>query len=362
MNFSNIFNSNKRQFNSTLKREGIIVSDYYGNQEYKVFFRRNGKGTAPQGKLRFYYAQDTDIHIGTIFTLKGEQYLVISQDGIESHVYFTSLAIRCDTVFSVWVNTKNRYVNVPCAVVSDKYTLTHNSTISMISGGVTVYTGLNSYSEQMKINNAYYNFGGYYKVANNFQNNGLAYVYMTREAMPNTDTYSLTYDGVTSLELAIGTYRLTYTAIKNGIVVDNPSLSYTVSDDTIATVSDTGLLTMIAAGSVTVIAIWEDGNNTTCKSTITVADTNNPTPSVTGTTVITGNTNLKNGYNRTYTATFYDSSENIVEGVTAVWSITDCTFANEIIQTVLDGNKIQLKVDNEDLIGETFRLFKGDGG
>lgn len=360
MNFSNIFNTNKRQFNATLKRECITVTDYYNDQEYKVFFRRNGKGTNPQEKLRFYYAQDTDISIGTIFTLKGEQYLVVSQDGIESDVYYTSLAVRCDTSFSVWIEEEKKYINVPCAVVSDKYTLTHNSTISMISGSVTVYTGLNYYSEQMEINNAYFNFGGFYKVANTFQNNGLAYVYMTREARP-ADTYTLTYDGITSIELSTGTYQLTYTAIKNGSVVNNPSLLYAVSDDTIATVSDTGLLTMIAAGSVTVTATWKDGNNTTCKSTIIVADTSDPIPPVpTGSTVIEGNTNLKNGYTRTYTARFYDSSDNEVTGVVAVWSITDCTFVNEIQQTILGDNKISLKVNNEDLVDESFTLNASD--
>ena len=230
----------------------------------------------------------------------------------------------------------------------------------MISGSVTVYTGLNAYSEQMEINNGYYNFGGYYKVANTFQNNGLAYVYMTREAKP-ADTYTLTYDGITSIELSTGTYQLTYTAIKNGSIVKNPSLSYAVSDDTIATVSDTGLLTMITAGSVTITATWKDGNNTTCKSTIIVADTSDPNPPVsTGSTVIEGNTNLRIGYSRTYTARFYDSSDNEITGVVAVWSITDCTFVSEITQTVLDGNKIQLKVNNEDLIEESFTLNASD--
>ena len=118
---------------------------------------------------------------------------------------------------------------------------------------------------------------------------------------------------------------------------------------------------MIAAGNVNVTATWTDGDNITCTTTITIADTNNPNPPVsTGTTVITGNTNLKNGYSRTYTATFYDSSENIVDGIAAVWSVTGCTFANEITQTVMDSNKNQLKVDNEDLIGETFTLNASD--
>lgn len=365
MNFSNIFNTNKRQFNSVMKREGITVSDYYdSNKTYRVFFRRNGKGTNPQGKLRFYYSQDTQINVGTVFVLKGTTYLVISQDGIESDVYYTSMAVKCDTSFSVWINAENRYMNVPCAVISDKYTLTHNSIITMVSGSVTVYTGLNPYSEQMEIGNAYYNFGGYYKVGNTFQNNGLAYVYMTREAMPNTDTYSLTYDGITSLDLTTGTYQLSYTAVKNGSVVDNPSLSYTVNDSNIATVSDTGLLTMIAAGNVTVTATWTDGNNTTCVTAITIADSSDPDvpnpPVTTGTTVISGNTNLKNGYYRTYSAIFYDSTKNAVDGITAVWNISDCTFVNDLQQTVLDGNNFKIKVNNENLIGESFTLNASD--
>lgn len=365
MNFSNIFNTNKRQFKSVMKREGITVSDYYdSNKTYRVFFRRNGKGTNPQGKLRFYYSQDTQINVGTVFVLKGTTYLVVSQDGIESDVYYTSVAVKCDTTFSVWINTENRYVNVPCVVISDKYALTHNSIITMVSGSVTVYTGLNPYSEQMEIGNAYYNFGGYYKVGNTFQNNGLYYVYMTREAMPNTDTYSLTYNGVTSLDLSTGTYQLTYTAIKNGNVVTNPSISYTVSDSTLAIVSDTGLLTMVAAGNVTVTATWTDGNNTTCVTAITIADSSDPDvpnpPVTTGTTVISGNTNLKNGYYRTYSAIFYDSTNNAVDGITAAWSITNCNFVNEIQQTVLDGNKFKVQVDNENLIGESFTLNASD--
>ena len=73
---------------------------------------------------------------------------------------------------------------------------------------------------------------------------------------------------------------------------------------------------MIAAGNVTVTATWIDGNNTACISAITIADSSDPDvpnpPVVTGTTVINGNTNLKNSYNRTYAATLYDSTENVV--------------------------------------------------
>lgn len=360
----NIYNVNKRQFEATMRREKVTVRDYYDNDKsYDVFFRRNNRSNTPQGKVRFYYAQDTDINVGTVFVMKGTTYLVISRDADESDVYYTSLAVKCDTSFTVYSNTEKRYVVIPFVATSDKYTISHNSTISMISGSVVIYTGLNDYVKEMEISDLYYNFGGYYRLGNYFYNNNIAYLYLERE-VGRPDTYSFVYDGLTSLDLSAGTYQLTYTAIKNGNIIDNPIISYAVSDNTIATVSDTGLLTMIAAGNVTVTATWTDGNNTACITTITVADSSNPDvpnpPVTTGTTVITGNTNLKNGYSRTYTATFYDSSENIVDGITAVWSVTDCAFTNEVIQTVMDGNKIQLKVDNEDLIDETFTLNASD--
>lgn len=357
----NIYNVNKRQFEATMKREKISVMDYYdNNKNYDVFFRRNNRSNTPQGKVRFYFAQDTEINVGTVFVMKGTTYLVISRDADESDIYYTSLAVKCDTSFTVYSNAEKRYVVIPFVATSDKYTISHNSTISMISGSVVIYTGLNEYVKEMKISDLYYNFGGYYRLGNYFYNNNIAYLYLERE-VNRPDTYSLVYDGATSLELTAGTYQLTYMAVKNGNIINNPSLSYAVSDDTVATVSDTGLLTMIAAGNVNVTATWTDGDNITCTTTITIADTNNPNPPVsTGTTVITGNTNLKNGYSRTYTATFYDSSENIVDGIAAVWSVTGCTFANEITQTVMDSNKNQLKVDNEDLIGETFTLNASD--
>ena len=360
MNFSNIFNANKRQFNSTMKREGITVSDYYDSTKtYDVFFRRNNRGTTPQGKLRFYYTQDTAISIGTIFVLKGIPYLVISQDGIESDVYYTSMAIKCDTTFNVYSNTEHRYITVPCAVISDKYTLTNNSMISMVSGSVTVYTGDNSYARDMSINNGYYNFGGYYEVGNVFYNNGLAYVYMTREAMPPSK-YTLSYNGVTSLDMADATtYQLSYTAIKNDVVVDSPTLTYVSSNDTIATVDGNGLLTLLATGNVKITATWTDGNNTTCETTIAISNSGvepEPTPT-TGTVTISGNANLKCGYNRTYTATYTDANGNDVSSnYTSVWTITNTTFDTSLLTQTVDGNQISLLYEDEDIIGETFTL------
>lgn len=323
MNFSNVFNSNKRQFNSTMKREGITVSDYYNSTKtYDVFFRRNKRGSNPQGKVRIYFSQDTPIDIGTMFVLKDDTYVVTSRDDDESDIFYTSMAVKCDTELTVYSNSEGKYVNVPFVTLSDEYTLSNNSTISMVSGDVVIYTGDNSYARDMKINNAYYNFGGYYKVGNVFYNNGLAYVYMTREVMPE-DRYTLSYTGVTSLNMADATtYQLSYTAIKNDVTVDNPTLTYVSSDDTIATVDGNGLMTLLKEGNVTITATWIDGKNTTCETTITVTNSGvEPEPTVPSIEIYTsGNSIYVSGNNKKLTVKFYNGTTEVTD--TAITDLT----------------------------------------
>lgn len=355
MNYSNIKNCNQRQFNATMKRECITVSDYYDrNKTYDVFFRRSRRGSNPNGKVRIYFSQDTPIDIGTTFVLKDKPYVVISRDGDESDVFYTSMAVKCDTSFNVHISGKG-YVSVPFVTLSDKYTLASNSSLSMVSGSVVVYTGDNLYSREVEVNENYYNYGGYYKVGNRFFNNGLAYVYMTREAMP-TDRYVLSYTGVTSLNMADATtYQLSYTAIKNDVTVDNPTLTYVSSDDTIATVDATGLMTLLKQGSVTITATWTDGNNTTCETTIDIS--NSGVVPTTGTLTISGRTELRYGTSRKYTAIYTDANGNDVSSnYTSVWTITNATFDTSKLTQTVNGNQITLYYEDDTLLGETFTL------
>ena len=360
MNYSNIKNCNQRQFNATMKRECITVSDYYDSTKtYNVFFRRSRRGNNPNGKVRIYFSQDTPIDIGTTFVLKDKPYVVTSRDGDESDIFYTSMAVKCDTSFTVFSNAENRYVSIPFVTLSDKYTLSSNSTISMVSGAVVIYTGDNSYSREVEVNENYYNYGGYYKVRNRFYNNGLAYVYMTREAMPE-DRYTLSYNGVTSLDMKDATtYQLSYTAIKNDVPVDSPTLTYVSSDNTIATVNDTGLMTLLKEGNVTITATWTDGKNTTCETTIAITNSGvepEPTPSI-GTLTISGTASLKWGATRTYKAKYTDANGNDVSSnYTSVWTITNATFDTSKLTQTVNGNQITLHYDDDNLIGGTFTL------
>ena len=273
MNYSKVLCSTKKQFDYTMNRERIIVTDYFdSNITYEVFFRRNNRGTNPDGKLKLYYAKETPIQIGTIFVLKGEIYIVTSKDGIESDIFFTSMAIRCDVTFVVKSN--GEYKDIPLTVVSDKMTVNHGSVFNVVSGSVVMYTQDNDIARNIAINNEYYAFGGYYKIGNNFFNNGLAYFYLERQQMPQDD-YKITYNGVTSFDIKDSTtYQLSYTVTNNGNVVKNPTIHYSSSDETIATVDSNGLMTMLKEGTVDITASYSTASVTT---TMTIANTSAPT-------------------------------------------------------------------------------------
>lgn len=368
MNRGNINFATKRQFDTVLKKEGITLTDYYDNTEYLVFFRKNNRGTNPQGKVRIFYSQDTPINIGTVFVLKDCPYVVISRDGDESDIYYTSMAMKCDTSLTTYVSGEG-YITVPFVTVTDKYTLQNNSTVSLISGCANCYTGLNKYSQDIEVNDTFYNYGGYYKVGNYFWNNGLCYIYMTREAMP-TDSYTLTYDGDTSFDMATtSTYQLSYLAMNNLSIVDNPTLSYVSSNTDVATVDENGLMTILSTGTTTITATWTDGDNTTCSTVITITngedsgsgDDSGTTDTPSTTMVITGNAKLKCGFSSTYTATYTDANSNdVTANYTTVWSLTSNDFDVSGISTEENGNKITLLYEDEDLIGYTFTLTASD--
>ena len=271
MNYANVFGRTKKQFDMTMNREKITVADFFNSDiKYDVFFRRNQRSTTPQGKVRFFYAQSTPIHIGTIFILNGSNFIVTSQDGIESDIYFTSLAVKCDTTFIV--KSENKYIDVPMSVVSDKWTVAHGSVFSMVSGAVAMLTQDNPVARCIKVNNEYYAFGGYYKVGNTFFNNGLAYFYLERQTMPRDD-YNIIYNGVISFDInESNTYQLTYTVTNNGSVVENPTIHYSSSDETIATVDSNGLMTMLKEGTVDITASYSTASVTTTMTIKCVTD------------------------------------------------------------------------------------------
>ena len=343
----NIDNITQRQFDFSMRREKITITDYYDPSiQYDVFFRRDNRGTSPQGKLRLFYAEDTPIYIGTVFVLGNDNYLVTSKEAVEGVVYRSSTAVKCTEQISI-KNTDGTYTVVPFAMDTGRYVTTSNGTISIIDGSVTIYTGLNDTVKQM---DGYYNcFGSRYSVQNHLYNDGIAYIYLSREA---DSKYELTYDGLTTLSLTTGTYQLTYTAKKNDIVVENPDLIYQSSNPEIATVSDTGLLTLLSDGTTRITATWIEAG-TTCRTDITI-----DLPVTLGYSSIDGGDFVRFEREYDFDGHFYTSDGIEVSEKIGQWTI-ECDFVEQINYTA-DGNTITFAIDDYTIVGKTFMLKFSD--
>lgn len=314
MDYRTIKNCTQRQFDAVLKREGITVRDYFDDTEYLVFFRKNNRGTNPQGKVRMFYPQNCGIKLGTAFTLKNDTYIVISQDAQESDIYYTSIAIKCDTNFTL--ETDEGWITLPFVTESDKYGVSSGSVFTMIDGSVICYTSLNKYSKDIAVNDIFYNYGGRYSVANYFCNNNIHYFYMKREL--NTDaSYSLVYEGDTVFDISTTpTYQLSFIALNNMSAVDNPKLKYVSSDETVATVDENGLVTFLSVGTgtVSITASWDanedDTYSITCTVELTLGDSAEVIPTMTAQIYASSDTVKVGGSYKSISMKFYDTDGN----------------------------------------------------
>ena len=89
-------------------------------------------------------------------------------------------------------------------------------------------------------------------------------------------------------------------------------------------------------------------------------DPNIPNETANLSAVISGNTSLKIGFERTYTVTFTDADGNTVDDVEFAWNVVS-DFDDKIIRSV-SGKIIKLKVDDDSLINESFLLSVTIGG
>ena len=302
----------------TMTRESQEVIDYYSNKVYKVFFRKSNRGTTPQGKLRLYYLQETNIKVGTIFTFKGDNYLVTNQDGTESNIYYTSVALKCSTTLPVQHN--NVLYNVPIVLASDKYGVSEGKTISVISGSIIIYTGLNDISKSIAIDKIFKKFGGTYKVGNFFLNDNLAYFYLTRELnQPDTNELKITAPELTCKNGT--TSQIVVSCLTNGEVVADQTVTYVSADETLATVDANGVVTFIKEGTVTITGTWTE-KKITNTLTYNVIAPEKPVVSLTITQKSSGDIIIGSTRVRTITATVTngDATINTTEPIT--WTIT----------------------------------------
>ena len=344
----------KHQFDTVMKREKQNITDYLSGATYTVFFRTKSRSKDINEQLRLYYAEDTDIDNGTIFTYKNENYIVINRQADESNCFYTSIAQKCTQNVSV-----NGF-NLPFATENIQVATDESSSIIIISGTVIIFTGINSYYDKIDINKTFNAFGNTYKVSNKYQDNGLGYL-KCEQTTSVPDTYTLTYTGVDTVSLDDGdTYQLTFDARKNDVVVTDPTIAYVSSDETIATIDANGLMTMLQAGNVAITATW---NDVSANTTISIGAVTPPVATMTCEITYPRDYIMLGGSNTTYRAVFFDSNGVAVTGIMPMWKVTsDEMDINKLTITNTEPEAYGVKIDSlyEECLLQHFTITLSD--
>ena len=266
-----------RKFEQQLQRESTTVSDYFNDTiTCKMLFRRTNRGTNPQGKLHCYFKQTEPIGIGSVIVMKGQPYVIISdKDFDESNAVYSAIAQKTNVTIN----------GVPFVVDTATYGESQGSIFTQVDGDVIIYTGFNTITNKIKVNDYINAFGNAYQVTNMFVKENIIYIHL-KQTTTMPDNYNIVYNGVTSFDIKESTtYQLSYTVTNNGNPVYKPTITYSSSDETVATVDSNGLMTMLKEGSVNITATCNDASVTTA---MTITDTS--TPSVDYTISITTST------------------------------------------------------------------------
>lgn len=254
-----------RKFEEQLQRESTVIVDFFDNSKTcKMLFRRSNRGTNPQGKLHCYFKQTEPFGIGSVIVMKGQPYVIVSdKDFDESNAVYSAIAQKTNVTIN----------GVPFVVDTATYGEAQGSIFTQVDGDVIIYTGYNTTANKIKVNDYITAFGNSYQVSNKFVKENIIYIHL-KQTTATPDHYEIVYNGVTSFDIKESTtYQLSYTVTNNGNPVYKPTITYSSSDETVATVDSNGLMTMLKEGTVDITATAYSASVTTA---MTITDTSTP--------------------------------------------------------------------------------------
>lgn len=343
------------QYKRTMEREGKTLTTYTGGAEFKAFFRINNDNENQKETIVIYYDVTAPVRPGTLVMYGYGVYLALNRETVENDVYYKSTLVKCNGVYN---ENSGAVMNIPFYSDNMKSSVSvGNSTITMLNGNIEIITEENSLSKKIKIDQKFNEFGRTFSVCNLYSMDGILHIIAeVYSNMTPTYTYSVVIDGTPTTSLKIGeTVQLTATTYMGETITTGATLNWISSDNTIATVDGTGLVTCVSEGTAMITCTWveQDVKGT---ASINVSNSSEPVTPTGNTYTISGNTNLKNGFSRTYTLTITDSSGNDITSSQNDYSWNIVSDFTDKIEQVITDNKIKLTVDDENLFDESFVL------
>ncbi|MCE5221052.1 MAG: Ig-like domain-containing protein [Clostridium sp.] len=194
---------------------------------------------------------------GSLITIGTDIYLVVDiEEQFAQTVYHKGTIRKCDKFMA---STDEQYLNRynlngfvdkdTSTIVATDYFLEENSYIN-----ATI--PLNQYSPSFT--NLLYKNYAYLVTSSDNTKEGIRIVTAKKTAYGySEDHYTIVLSTISSQNHIGDTIQLVATCKKNNIVIDNPVIMYSSSDESVATVSASGLITCIANGNIKVTCTYE---------------------------------------------------------------------------------------------------------
>lgn len=337
-------------FQSTMEREGQILTTYTSGTEFKAFFRIRNDNENQRETIVIYYDVTAPVHSGTLVMIGNSVFLALNRETVENDVYYKSTLIKCNGVYN---SNDGKINNVPFYSDNMKASVSiGNDIIGMLNGNIEILTEENTTSKKININDTFNEFNRTFVITNKYSIDGIMHFLGEVKVDEEPDyKYSIQIDGFPGTKVETNTViQLEAIPYVNGNVTSGATFEWRSSNESVAVVDNTGMVTCLSKGMARITVTWVEKDVSEVLIITVVNEVEPSTPIYKYS--ISGNTNLRNGYYRIYRFVVTDSFNNVVENVNCTWNVV----SDFDVKQDIDGNKITLSVENEDLIGRKFML------